>query len=335
MAEMMNDLERRVIGNLSIPRNVEDLHHVLRQDPAVQEPDPGDLHKLLELLAKDGHVVNMGEYDDLAKMVSDVQKSKTARTIPDESAEIFVRRLADPYRAWRVKGDVWMMTQDGTDAVRAIARDRPSDPFTTSRLKEAIQIEHARVHIGPIEADTTLADKLLPEEFKAWLDAVLAAHARIWGKGEAAEVKKSVPASGGAGWTDTYENYILDHENQKTSLATNDAITSTWYMALVETTAITDASTGSTLDEPEYTGYARKSVAAADMTVAASGSANNGNAITFAACTALTDDVIGFGNCAAATVGLLKKYGTCTTTTISTTQTPATFNPAAYVTTAD
>lgn len=80
----------------------------------------------------------------------------------------------------------------------------------------------------------------------------------------------------------------------------------TLYFALC-TSAPTDASTGATLVEANYGGYARKSMANNKTTfsTAASGSVNNAAAITFAACTsgsstvthyAIVDSASGAGN---------------------------------------
>ena len=70
----------------------------------------------------------------------------------------------------------------------------------------------------------------------------------------------------------------------------------TIYVALC-TAAPTNSSTGATIAEATYTGYARKSTAAADWN-AASGSnpatTTNANAITFAACTGGTSAVTHF-----------------------------------------
>ncbi len=111
-------------------------------------------------------------------------------------------------------------------------------------------------------------------------------------------------------------------------------ITAPTYLALC-TTVPTDASTGSTIVEATYTGYARKSVAASDMSAAASGSKTNSAAITFAACTNGTSTIIGWALCDAATTGNVLCWGTATSTVISTTQTPATIAIGALVVTLD
>lgn len=115
---------------------------------------------------------------------------------------------------------------------------------------------------------------------------------------------------------------------------TTPTITAPTFLALC-TTVPTDASTGSTIVEATYTGYARKSVAAADMSAAASGSKTNSAAITFAACTASSSTIIGWALCDAATVGNVLCWGTCTSTVISTTQTPATVAIGGLVVTLD
>ncbi len=122
-----------------------------------------------------------------------------------------------------------------------------------------------------------------------------------------------------ASFSDYLENAVLDHIFGDGTLT----ITAPVYLALC-TTVPTDASTGSNIVEANYTGYARKSIAAADMSAASSGSKTNGNAITFAACTNGTSTIIGWAICDASTNGNMLAWGTCTSTVISTTQTPAT-----------
>ena len=348
-----NDTDRRVLSHLSIPRNVDDIAQQLRTDKGWGLKVDGDeLHRRLGEFADAGWVINLGEHTDMAKLAHKVEKS-TARTMPDEKAAIFARRRAAENHRWRVDGDVWMYTDDGRDASRESTQLLVPPPLTTSQVRAAIGREWARtLHDAPLAGSLhdeiggrlpanddgtdawgeSLANQLLPEEFAYWLKAVLKSHEEIWGKNEADELRRDLPVAGGSQFSDAYEILLLDAENQKTNLAASAA---PWHMALVETSAVTDADTGSTLDEPEYTGYARKTVAAADMNAAAGtgGSVTNANAITFAACTALTDTVIGFAHCVALTVGVMRKFGTTASTVISTTQTPATFAVNAYTTT--
>lgn len=122
-----------------------------------------------------------------------------------------------------------------------------------------------------------------------------------------------------ASFSDYYETHVLDHVLGKTELTKVTPI----FLALC-TVVPTDASTGSTLTEATYTGYARKSVAAADWNAASAGQSTNGNAITFAACTGSSSTIIGWALCDAVTAGNVIVWGTCTSTVISTTQTPAT-----------
>ncbi len=133
-----------------------------------------------------------------------------------------------------------------------------------------------------------------------------------------------------ASFSDYWENAVLD----ATFGDPDVTITAPVYLALC-TTVPTDASTGSTIVEATYTGYARKSIAAADMSAAASGSKTNSNAITFAACTSGSSTIIGWALCDAATVGNVLCWGTCTSTVISVTQTPATVAAGALVVTLD
>ena len=132
-----------------------------------------------------------------------------------------------------------------------------------------------------------------------------------------------------ASFSDYLENKILDH------IFNDSAYTApTPYLALC-TAAVTDASTGSSITEANYTGYARKAIAAADMSAASGGSKTNSAAITFAACTAGTSTVTYWAICDALTAGNVLCWGTCTSTVISTTQTPATIAVGGLVVTLD
>ncbi len=130
--------------------------------------------------------------------------------------------------------------------------------------------------------------------------------------------------------SDYLENKVLDHCLGKVSFTMPAAV----YLALT-TVVPTDASTGSTLTEATYTGYARKKVAAADLNAAASGQTTNANAITFAACTAGSSTIIGFALVDASTNGNVLYWGTVTSKVIDTSNTPATVNAAALVVTED
>jgi hypothetical protein len=122
-----------------------------------------------------------------------------------------------------------------------------------------------------------------------------------------------------ASFSDYWENAVLDGTFGD---PTTPTITAPTYLALC-TTVPTDASTGSTIVEATgATGYARKSIAAADMSAAASGSKTNSNQITFAAITAGSATVIGWALCDASTAGNVLCWGTCTSTVISQTQSP-------------
>lgn len=133
-----------------------------------------------------------------------------------------------------------------------------------------------------------------------------------------------------ASWSDYAENKILDHFLGKTSYT----LVTPLYLALC-TVVPTDASTGSTITQASYTGYARKAVAAADLNAAASGSTSNANKLEFAACTAGSSTIIGWALCDASTAGNMICWGTTTSTVISTTQTPATIAVGGLVATQD
>jgi len=134
-----------------------------------------------------------------------------------------------------------------------------------------------------------------------------------------------------AGFSDAQENIILDSVVGDGSTNLNTAPV---YMALC-TANVVETDTGSTYTEANYTGYARKSVAAADLSAASGGSKTNGNAITFAACTAGTSTVISWAFVTASSAGQSIIFGTCPSVTISATQTPATVNASALTMTLD
>lgn len=121
--------------------------------------------------------------------------------------------------------------------------------------------------------------------------------------------------------SDYLENKILDHALGKTSFT----MPGTVAMALTTVTP-TDASTGASITEANYTGYARKIIAASDLNSASGGTSTNANAITYAACTGGSSAVIGFVICDSATTGAGNSlyWGTVTSITIDTSHTPAT-----------
>lgn len=126
------------------------------------------------------------------------------------------------------------------------------------------------------------------------------------------------PAAGGASFSDYLENKVLDHIFNDGTYSVPTASLGLW------TSALTDASTGATAGEAAYTTYARVTIAAADMSAAASGSKTNTAAFTFPACTAGTSTITFWGTFDSATIGAgnLLVWGTATSTVISTTQTP-------------
>lgn len=131
--------------------------------------------------------------------------------------------------------------------------------------------------------------------------------------------------------SDYLENKILDH-----NLGDGAYTSPTAYLALC-TVVPTDASTGATITEASYTGYARLIINAADMSAAASGSKTNSNALTFAACTAGSSTIIGFAIVDSITTGAgnILYWGTVTSKVIDTSNTPPTVAIGALVLTED
>lgn len=125
-----------------------------------------------------------------------------------------------------------------------------------------------------------------------------------------------------SGFSQYVESHVVDHTNGKTAWTMPSAN----YLALC-TTVPTSTSTGTTIVEANYTGYARAQITAGNWVAATAATPSVGTtsiAITFAACTAGTSTIIGFAICDALTVGNMLWWGTLTSTVISTTQTPAT-----------
>lgn len=126
------------------------------------------------------------------------------------------------------------------------------------------------------------------------------------------------PMAGSASFSDYLELKVLEHITGKAELAKP-----TFYLALC-TTVPEDGKTGTTIAEATYTGYARKKVEAAQWGSASAGAIKNGTKLEFAECTASSSVIKGWAGCDALTVGNMLCWGTCTETTVSTTQTPAT-----------
>jgi hypothetical protein len=122
--------------------------------------------------------------------------------------------------------------------------------------------------------------------------------------------------------SDYLENKVLDHMLGKTGLT---FASGACYIALC-TVVPTDASTGATITEANYTTYARKQVAAADWNAAASGQSTNSALQTMAACTAGSSTIIGLALLDAGTIGAgnILYWTTVTSKTIDTSNTPPT-----------
>jgi len=133
------------------------------------------------------------------------------------------------------------------------------------------------------------------------------------------------PLAGGSGQLSSYaEIAVLNHITGEDNAAF--ANLNPTYLALC-TTLPTSSSTGSTIVEATYTGYARITMTSSwgsAATGTAPASISNTVAITFAACTALTSTIVGMAACTALTTGNVLYWCSCASTVISTTQTPAT-----------
>ena len=131
--------------------------------------------------------------------------------------------------------------------------------------------------------------------------------------------------------SDYFELMVLD-------LAFNDpAFTEGLMYVALCTTIPTDASLGTNIVEANYTGYARKQIAAADMSAAAAGSKTNANAITFAACTAGASTIVGFAlvDNATTSLGNIHYWGTTTSKVIDVNNPPPTIAAGGLVVSED
>lgn len=150
-------------------------------------------------------------------------------------------------------------------------------------------------------------------------DGILGSEESVWGK----TADKFI--SWMAGFGDAVENKILDHIFNDGTYAAP-----TPYLAL-GTGAINESDVAATFGgttEANYTGYLRVAIAAGDVGPAAAGSKTNTAIITFPTCTASSAIVIAWcvvsSGTARLTAGDVIVFGTCTSTTINTTQTPPT-----------
>jgi hypothetical protein len=327
---VLSAVERRIVGNLSIPRNRLDLEHVLAGDPVVGRIiGAGDLDvdAALEDLETAGLVTRLGQHENLAKLAAGLERRKGARAMPDEKAIIYIERLAAPRRAWRAQGDLYIYTDQAHELLTGPAPGIEDTPLTTAELELAIAQEAQRVRrdlaladdgwlaaakdAGDVDLERVeLANALLPEEFRAWQEQVIAAHEERTGE-------RARPVAEGGSYGDATELLILAAETGGTAYGE----TSPTYGALT-TVAVTDADTGSTLTEATYTGYVRKSIANADYN-AAGNPHTNANAITWQGATAGTSTCIGFARCTASTAGRLIRRAAITSVVVSATNTPA------------
>lgn len=326
------DRDRRITTKLTIPWSVRGLTHRLWTDEFTESKSEQEVYEELLGLALRGLVVNLGTRTSAAKVVHAAQSHPDAIPMHDDNARLYATRMAVPSRAFRCEGDTWMLTYDGLAEIAAPTVESPT--LTPSEMSAAIKHEFSRV-AWDYDGETASGYDLHPLVYQTWLAQVVAECERVWG------VRPFIPIAGGAsGWPDVYENYILDHENQKTSLATNDAITTPWFMPL-SIVAYSDTDTGATHGDgthlPTYGGYVAATVPAASMNAASAGSAANNAAITYAAVASGTSTIVAFGNNSVVgnTTGIFRKWGDCTSTALSTTQTPAQFAIGAYTTTAN
>ena len=140
-------------------------------------------------------------------------------------------------------------------------------------------------------------------------------------------------AGGMASFSDYLELKVLDliFNDPGTTFISGDTYLGLW------TSTLTDASTGATANEATYGGYGRAEILPASMSAAAAGSKTNSTAITFAACSSTSSTITFWGTCDNGSTGAgnMLVWGTCTSTTVDTSHTPATIAIGALVVTLD
>lgn len=146
----------------------------------------------------------------------------------------------------------------------------------------------------------------------------------LWSDLEALLEREGVPTNITSGISQYGMSRLVDHLNGKTAFT----MPATVAMALA-TAAPTSTTTGATLTEANYTGYAEVTIAGAGWNAATAATpsvATNNGAITFGNNTGSPNTLLGFGIKDSATLaaGNMLWYGTLASVTITTTQTPPT-----------
>lgn len=154
--------------------------------------------------------------------------------------------------------------------------------------------------------------------------ALAEVEAKRWQVMQDTLIREGVPTAITSGISQYAMPKLLDHIDGKTSFT----MPTTVALALA-TAAPTSTTTGATLTEAAYTGYAEQTIAGSGFNAATAATPSvqtNNGAITFGACTAGTSTLLGFMLKDSATIGAGNAlwYGTLTSTVISTTQTPPT-----------
>jgi hypothetical protein len=170
--QFTSDAHRRVAGNLSVPRNLEQLRDVLREDPHFPELVPGELERIVADLQADGHLKSLGEHEDADALVKAIAKDKAVPTLHKEKAEHFVLRtkrrgLRRPPHV--VAGEQLYFTNGGLDTLEAPVPDEPP-PLEGPALEVAEEQDEALL----TETEERVAKDIarLREQHKAGLDQI-------------------------------------------------------------------------------------------------------------------------------------------------------------------
>lgn len=137
--QFASDAHRRVAGNLSVPRSIEDLRKVLADDTSFPDLVPGELELIVKDLAGDGHVKSLGAHDDADELVKAIKSDDDVPTLHKDKAKHFVlrtRRRGFGRPAHVVAGEQHYFTNAGLETLQAGLPDEPA-PLEGEALRAA------------------------------------------------------------------------------------------------------------------------------------------------------------------------------------------------------
>jgi hypothetical protein len=132
MAETpMSDEERRLLAHLTIPRTLEDLSVRLALDPHVEQQG---LQEALDHAISSEWIVNLGSYDEPAKVVKAVASSSESIDFGKGQAKIWQNRAENGLYGDTMEGDFYMLSVTGLEALQG----DDSDPEPTVPVRRVV-----------------------------------------------------------------------------------------------------------------------------------------------------------------------------------------------------